>query len=254
MAQSANTPLPLNGAKNTRELGGYYTKDGEITKTHVFLRSDELHELDESDRIFLENYGLKLDVDLRDEIEILAARDDIDRRIVKYVHIPLFSRVENDIVKDEIERKKDQIPKTMSELYIDVLESQKQSIVRIINDLIDEDQCSLFHCTNGKDRTGIIAMLLLSAAGVPDDTIVADYAASYEYREIKLEEEQKKYARFEKMGIIPDGAFESKPEFMKKTIGYLNSKYGAPTKYLKTIGISNAQLNKLLGKFVVEKL
>lgn len=247
--QQANKPLPVFGTANLRELGGYYTTDGRITKTHVFLRSDELHDIDENGREFLHNYGLNLDVDLRDEIEILAAPDEINRRNVKYDHIPLFSKIEADIVKDELERKKELIPHTMSELYIDILENQKKSILKAVTALIKDDKCSLFHCTNGKDRTGVIAMLLLGAVGVPDGTIVADYAASAKYREGKLEEEQKKYERFEKMGVIPDSAFESKPEFMQKTLEYLNSNYKNALNYLTQIGLSEKLAGRLSEKF-----
>lgn len=253
MGQSANKPLPVSGVKNLRELGGYYTKDGKITKTHVFLRSDELHKIDGNGRNFLHNYGLSLDVDLRDEVEIMFARDNIDYRKVKYDRIPLFSKVQVDIVKDELERKKDLIPKTMGELYIDMLENQKESFVKIITALIDNADCSLFHCTNGKDRTGVTAMLVLSMANVPEDTITADYAASFKYREADLEEEQKKYAKFEKMGIIPDGAFESRPEFIETAINYLNTKYGSACGYLKEIGITDAQFDAFINKFITDK-
>lgn len=250
MAQAANKPIAVSGTHNLRELGGYYTKSGKITKTHVFLRSDELHQINDSGRDFLNNYGLRTDVDLRDEIEILAAPDEINRHNVKYRHIPLFSKIETDILKDEIERKKDLIPKTMGELYIDILKDQQKSILKILSVLIDGADCSLFHCTNGKDRTGVIAMLVLSLAEVPDDTIIADYSASYDYRTSALEEEQEKYAKFEKMGIIPDGAFESKPEFMEKTLNYLYTEYGAPINYLKEIGLTEEQKEKFTAKFV----
>lgn len=65
---AVSRPLPLQGAYNVRDLGGYPAKDGKLTKRKAFLRADSLADLTADDRIFLYDYGVRLVIDLRSEM------------------------------------------------------------------------------------------------------------------------------------------------------------------------------------------
>lgn len=247
--QKANKPLPLQGTRNTRELGGYLTSDGTTTREHVFLRSDRLSALTDSDRAFLHQYGLSLDVDLRTLAERLADPDHIDKEYVRYVDVSILSDGLRTAAVDLFEPGTQTFPRTMPELYIFFLENSKPEFARALLDLIDAKDCALFHCTNGKDRTGLTAMLLLGAVNVPEDTIVADYEVSQDYvlPELKAEHE----ADEEDFGnMLPEGAFDSKPEFMQAAIEHIHSKYGSILDYIYSLGLSDQDIERLKAKFL----
>lgn len=247
--QTANAPLPLQGTKNTRELGGYPTKDGNRTKTHVFLRSDDLHDLTEPDETYLVDYGLRLDVDLRMAIERLKAPDRINRHEIEYVDISLLQDSFSDAARDLFLGRMEDIPQTMGGLYLFIAENSRAEIGEVLHLLIRANDCSLFHCTNGKDRTGIIAMLLLEMADVPEDTIIADYAASQYHVRPKYRAEH--LAVMEEAGsVLPKDAFDSDPSFMEFLISALNHKYGSVLGYLGNIGITDDEVAQLKAKFV----
>lgn len=250
---TANKPFDLEGPKNCRELGGYPTKDGKITRKHVFLRSDSLDELTRQDEEFLINYGLRKDIDLRGKVEALFMADRINRKEILYQNIPLYDGMHGIIIKDELHKKdRDLIPKTMEELYVFVCEHEQDQIRKVLQDLIAfSDGCVLFHCTAGKDRTGIISMLLLEMAGVPQDVIVADYAESAKdaSHQVRIEESIMAHVGGH---LVPEGAFESKPAFMEYLLKHLHDKYGSVRGYLAMIGISDADVENLRRKFVTD--
>lgn len=165
--------LPLDGADNVRELGGYPTANGGQTHFHRFLRSDSLSMLTARDERFLHDYGVRAVLDLRDSSEV---NNDPDRPIgldVVYANIPLL-----DInVAKVVPRKRESVDPNlrMAETYRRILENYEA--IRACFRFIAEapEGCVLFHCAVGKDRTGILAMLLLSLAGVDKWDIVTNY-------------------------------------------------------------------------------
>lgn len=250
---SANKPFDLEGPRNCRELGGYPTVGGRVTKTHIFLRSDSLDELTHPDEEFLYNYGLRFVIDLRGRLEAVALPDRINRREIEYKNIPLFDGMYRLLMEDVIIPKDRHLyPKTMEEFYVFICDHDQEQIAKVLKDLIYfEGGCALFHCTAGKDRTGIISMLLLEMAHVPEDVIVADYAesASVEGHQVKTEE---KFMSAIGGKLIPRGAFESKPSFMEYLISHLSSQYGSVAGYLEQIGITQEDEAALQRKFVVD--
>lgn len=167
-----NEPMELEGARNVRELGGYETADGRYTKKGVYLRADGTHALTNGDLEKLQNAGVSLVVDMRspDEVQLnpskfYAAED------IRYENVVMFDGLQSSMFKEAM-------PKTMAELYCRLLDSCKSQYERIFRLFLENGGLSLFHCTAGKDRTGVVAMLLLQLAGVPDSSIIADYAVS----------------------------------------------------------------------------
>ncbi len=165
--------IELQGAFNVRDLGGYRTATGGETAWRTFLRADALHELTPVDIETLLGLGLATVIDLRSDGEIarqpsrFAAHD-----AVAYTHIPLF---------DGLAPVDAFITGTgsfsLSARYIDAVEHCRPALAKVAHAIAGApDGVVLFNCTAGKDRTGIVAALLLSLAGVGADDIAADYA------------------------------------------------------------------------------
>lgn len=238
---AVSRPLPLQGAYNVRDLGGYPAKNGKLTKHKAFLRADSLANLTADDRIFLYNYGVRLVIDLRSEMETKRNPDAIDSQSMEYFNFPLLDNIQSTLLKG-------QMPSDMSAMYISLLENSKTTLAAIFRKLAGADGCALYHCTAGKDRTGIVTMLLLKLVGVRDETVLADYSATEEYMQ-PLFRKQKQMV--EAAGIkVPDFVFQAKPEFMQKLLSYLKQHYESAEKYLLQAGLSGHTISQLKEKLV----
>lgn len=165
--------LPLEGANNVRELGGYPIASGGQTRYHRFLRSDWLWQLTEADREFLRGYGVVAVIDLRDPMEV-SREPDVD--FGSDVLTANYSLLKLDISNEEMMRRiyEDRRP-SFRELYRMVLAAH-ENIARCFQFIADAPEgCVLFHCMAGKDRTGILAMLLMALAGCDKWDCVASY-------------------------------------------------------------------------------
>ena len=235
-------PLCLDGALNVRDLGNYPAGGGLKTRTHMFLRSDSLAGLSEKDKAFLYDYGVRCIIDMRDEAEIakqpFSIPDSID-----YINIPLIDSIRA-ISEDS------GIPKTMREFYIKfLLDGSMSGIARVLKKAAEyPESCVLFNCTAGKDRTGMIAMLLLKLAGVDNSDIIADYAASAENMKPILDKQRALFLSSgrETAAYLLDAA----PEEMASSIGYLEHEYGSANSYMLHIGLSEQTIERLRGKLV----
>ena len=169
--------LPLDGAVNVRELGGYPTSSGGCTKFHRFLRADGLSRLTKRDRRFLYDYGVRTVIDLRDASEATNTPDLPIGKDVEYVNIPLLAFNAAEVKR--LEQDFDPESFSMQAIYRRVIENFEgiRTCMRYIADA--QEGCVLFHCAVGKDRTGILAMLLLMLAGVDKWDIVANYVQTW---------------------------------------------------------------------------
>lgn len=233
--------LPLRGAQNVRDLGGYRTAGGGRTKQNVFVRAAKLDELTDQDKNFLYRYGVRTVVDLRSAVEVqespcgLLSYDDI-----RYANVPLIDNIHSDNLNGRY-------PASMSEMYIGLLKNSAVLIKQALIRLKEEKQCALFNCTAGKDRTGVMAMLLLNLAGVDRDTIIEDYSASERYNTQIKEVQQEVLNQF---GVLlPDYLFESKPEQMERTLRFLESEYRDAASYMEKIGMTAKEIEALGEKF-----
>ncbi len=231
----------LEGALNCRELGGISTAGGGATAKGRFLRIDSPHALTEADLERLYAYGVRLAVDLRTEAECQRAPSAlVGYRDVVYANIPLVDNVQSAGGLGPL-------PDSMGALYVEMLDLSGGAIASVLRLLAACPMCAMFNCTAGKDRTGVIAMLLLLAAGVGEETVCADYALSYDNlkEQVALQKRQIKLA----FGAdIPDHVFRSDPEQMRTAIDHLNLRYGGARAYLTHIGLSDAEKASLLNK------
>ena len=161
---------PLEGAFNFRDLGGLPTLDGRRIRHLRLLRSDTLQALSERDAAALrDDFGLQVVIDLRLAREVieegrgpLAAFDSIG-----YVNAPLEMASTDGVAPERV----------LEALYLQCLHSP--STVQAVKYVAaNAGKPTLFHCAAGKDRTGVVAALVLSLLGVDDETIVGDYMDS----------------------------------------------------------------------------
>jgi protein-tyrosine phosphatase len=239
-------PLSLNGTRNTRELGGYRTLHGSKTRTHAFLRSDSLSELTDTDIQTLLRYGVRCVVDMRSETELTASPSAMKHvEDIYYYSVPIL---------DEIASKGyiGQMPDRMGKIYIELLSRNQKDFAIIMRIFARHNDCTvLFNCMAGKDRTGIIAMLLLLLAGVPHEVMIADYSVS-ETNMKELFQKQKVWLQ-KKYGIaVPDHIFSSKPEEIEMALQYLLDNYGTAQDYLLHCGVSVEDLCTIRNMLVSE--
>lgn len=232
--------IELEGTNNTRDLGNYKTKFGNITLSNVFIRSDTTANLTSSDIDKLINkLNITKVIDLRTNDEILAAPSRlVGLNNVKYVNVALpLDVVPNNKITSSIE-----------DIYINILELFKKQFCTIFEELGDSNNC-LFHCTGGKDRTGLVSMLLLDLADVKEKSIVRDYLLT----EICMKDEFKLLKSKIKHGIcsIPLYALDCNKSTIQNTLEYIKKNYGNSNKYLCQCGVQETCLKMIRRKFLL---
>jgi len=221
--------LPLETTFNTRDLGGIPTKDKNIVAWKKLFRSDDVCRLSDKDVQFLEDYGVGAVIDLRTKNERAASDYPLERSsIVKTYHIPF-------VVDENIQDiSKTTLDMSLYDFYVQMIEEQ-QSIVKELFTAVHEskDKGLIFHCAAGKDRTGVLACLLLGLLDVEEKDIIANYETSYTY--LSANEDL----------ITPEGyehLMFSDRKNMEKLVPLIIEKYGTVFNYLKQCGLSEDML------------
>lgn len=239
--------LPLDGAFNVRELGGYPTPNGGQTRFHRFLRGDSLGRLTRWDEKFLHDYGVRAIVDLRDPSEVDDFPDRPIGKDVWYTNIPLLSvnLADTSEAKEFFESEDYSIFK----LYKMILENY-EAVRDCFRFIADAPQgCVLFHCAVGKDRTGILCMLLLSLAGVDKWDIVADYVQT---RPNLMRDEAfaSDWLNASVDGIRP--YLESSPDAIEYVYDLMEMEHGGVEGYLLECGVPDEDVAAVRRKLIEE--
>lgn len=151
--------LMTKGLFNARDLGGFPTKDGRTTKFGVFVRSEAPVELPEEDIAYLRCYGITASMDFRSTGECVARPSDL-REILPYYHRPLFHEAAMAAAQ----------PQPLENIswgaqYISMAEESRDWAVDVLTIAAENPGALLYHCTTGKDRTGLMTCYLLAIAG-----------------------------------------------------------------------------------------
>lgn len=220
---------------NCRDLGGYVTEYG-VTKFNRFIRCGIVNEPDYREIEELKKLNIKTVIDLRGDYETGNNPLNMDRLADADLHnISLYeANVAN----------ADNGGKHLSDTYIFITDAFRDNVRLVLETIADaKDGAVLYHCFFGKDRTGILTMLLLTIAGVDEDDIIADYQVTYTYLRRYIEEHEKTLWNKNKI------YFYSQPETMLTLIKHLNKKYGSVEKYILSTGISRENILKIRRKF-----
>ena len=225
--------IPLGGMYNLRDLGGYPVTGGGETAWERMLRGDNPEHLTEEDIQWLLERDITTVVDLRSEAEVGHKPDQLSGvQGFSYLNCPLLEpdrmpNLENDVGAG----------------YFRVLEGRRR-MVKALRAVAAAPGGVLFHCTAGKDRTGLMAALLLGLAGAERADLLADYQVSETYLADAIRQIRER---------VPDlSAFAgaSRAEYLSGCLDLLEEKYGSIPGYLRAIGLTEEELAALRGKLL----
>lgn len=173
--------IKLKTGKNFRDIGGVTLKDGTTLPTGKYIRGKTLYNLSKKDLdILIKVYGIKTIIDLRTDQE-MEEKPNPSIEGVNFIHMPIFEEATAGITREYGTRSFGAIRAmtSMPDLYRSMTEEQwldnLVAVVKKILSLSEEELPVLFHCSVGKDRTGIIAALLLFYFGASEKDVIEDY-------------------------------------------------------------------------------
>jgi protein-tyrosine phosphatase len=239
--------IALEGALNFRDLGGY-TAHGGTTALGKLYRSDALSDLTDRDVAALLDLGLRTVVDLRHDRELVESPGVFaTHATVRYHHQPVFTPEANGLAPHERLMRLD-----FGAHNIAMARQSTATFASLFALLGDADSYPLvFHCAGGRDRTGVAAALILSAAGVSRDDIMADYLVSNEYLVPLMARMSTGYLA---RGIDPAPIMANlhlREAYLVALLEMLDADFGGIDGYLESIGVSQASLANFRNVFIV---
>lgn len=269
--------LPVKGIVNARDLGGYTMLDGRIVQSGRLLRAAHLADATDEDIRNLERLPVTVVIDFRKEQEKVGK---VDREVpgARYTSLPVDPSGNAMATATEEEKKKFSGQKKFDvkkvivfaafnkkaqavarEMYPTLLFDPdcQQQFARFFRLVLEtENGAVLFHCTQGKDRTGIASALLLAALGADRETIVADFDATNRV----YEKDVRKYSRRvkfwggkeEEVGVVKAFLGCNTENFIK-ALDRIDQEFGSLQAYLKgPIGLTDADIQTLRERYLAQ--
>ncbi|MBD2869083.1 tyrosine-protein phosphatase [Paenibacillus arenilitoris] len=225
--------LRLEGAYNVRDIGGYEAAEGRTVQWGRFLRADGLHRLTSDDQDKIVGMGIRTVIDLRHARELEQKRNVFNgSERANYYNISLINPAASS----------NAAIRSLGDLYVNMLDECGPLLKEVFGRMAEaEGDCVLFHCTAGKDRTGVVAALLLDLAGVERSVIIADYAETEANLSPIMDELRK-----DRPEQIPADMYElflgSAPSNMALMLDHLHDAFGGAESYLARIGLGEKQI------------
>ncbi|MDE1178206.1 MAG: tyrosine-protein phosphatase [Edaphobacter sp.] len=180
--------LDLEGTPNFRDIGGYETADGRFVRWGLFYRSGVLSGLTPADLQYLAQLNIRVVCDFRTKEENDVAPEKwVDDPSVQRVSLPIGSdpnRKSNNVSLQQLlagHPTAEQLRERMRATYGSFVFSSGDQFATLFRQVNNDHLPLLYHCTAGKDRTGIFSALLLLTLGVPEKTVLEDYALTNQY-------------------------------------------------------------------------
>jgi len=226
------------GVFNLRDLGGYPTTDGRSTRWRTLFRADGLHRVVATHR-GVQGLAWRTVLDLRTLAERDAGSFACDG--VDAIHLPVLRNTwDVDGLGGDIEDP----TRFLTDRYLDMADSGAAAIAAVFDVLASPTRLpAVFHCAAGKDRTGVVAALVLAALGVDDDHIAADYhlsALAMDRLADWITTSRPETA--EDMARQPQGFLACPPEAITLFLDELRTRHGAVEGYLRAIGVTTDTL------------
>lgn len=215
----------LRTTQNTRDLGGYRTKEGTLTKEGSILRSDIQNFPSEEDFEYLRTRGITTIIDMREQKAVdrkpsgFAGKEDF-----AYFH---FQIEQGSGVPESAKA----VPKS----YMGI--ASAKAMPDVFKCIANAASGVMFNCTAGKDRTGVVSAILLCHAGVSDKDIIENYVLTKEYGKERLELVHKNFPELDMNIVTPCEMF------MEEFLRMFREKYGDTEKYFKEMGLNDKEIH-----------
>ena len=267
--------LHLASVNNARELGGYPAADGKKVKKGALLRTAALGNATNEDiKKLCDEYHLATVIDLRMSREVTANPDpeiegvkNLNLRIMdeKAMAEKMSSLTPADMegidMNDPVGRLKLAIKAGIvgDQMYIDFLSSDqgKEGYKKMFEELlaVPDGGSLLFHCTQGKDRTGCAAMLILSALGVDEETIINDFMLTNTYNAKLISSQRKELIDAgysgDELQTLMSAKDEVNEQYMRNVLNWIKQNYSSVEGYITdALGITADQINTLKAKYL----
>ena len=222
--------LALDGASNFRDLGGYRGRDQRPLRWRRLFRSDHLAHLSDADRHALAQLGVKRAFDFRGVQERAATPYELPGLQQHSLAIePSVAQRMTDLVRSGVVLDEAHMTELMHELYVHLVDASADRYAQWFDHLLADDSPLVFHCTAGKDRTGVAAALLLAALGVPRPVIEQDFL---------LTNQHYRRPQIANPNAIPEEALAVlwgvRPSFLQTALGTIETRLGGLEHYLGT--------------------
>lgn len=222
----------LETTLNTRELGGYRTKDGGYTPCHKLIRSDAPKKLSEKDMAYLLDRQIATVIDMRGEADVRKMPNPIrDNPQFRYYNIPI--------------EEGSSIPEStfaVPDSYMKI--AAAESMGQVFKQIALAPGGVLFHCSAGKDRTGVVSAILLLLAGVSDKDITENYMLTKEYNQKRFALARQNFPNIDINIVIPH------EEYITQFLQLFREKYKDPENYLRSIGVLPGETGLLKSKLI----
>ncbi len=234
--------IPLSGAFNFRDLGGYPSRHGGTTRWHLLFRSDTIHELTEADVGLLSSMGLATIIDLRTPTELArTGRGPLGGLPIGFHHFSVLAESGGEAMAAPAPAGEE-----LSERYLWYLENGAQALADALSVLGEpESYPCVFHCAAGKDRTGVLAALVLDLVGVDAEVIVSDYLLTAERMPLIMGRYRSDPALAERMATVPASRFAVEAATMEQFLTGLHDQFGGARAWAVDAGVPAATLDRI---------
>lgn len=230
--------IKLENVVNIRDLGGYKTFDGKLTKHRIFYRSGNTDKSSKNDiKKLVEVYNVKTVIDLRNDEEIKKSPD-------KFAEISEVNYINTPIEYSECLEEFKSTDRGLAVLYDYILKEKKRVLKTVFDTIASANEGSiLFHCTLGRDRTAMVAMLLLGLVGVNRNDIIQNYTVSYDLiKDLDIIKRDLVYYGKRKTITLP--------EYIESAIDFIKNDYNTFENYLLDCNVSKNNLIKIKNRFI----
>jgi protein-tyrosine phosphatase len=267
--------IELDGAVNVRDVGGLAVEDGKATAPDRLLRGDNLQDLSPADvRKLVDDIGISTVVDLRSPYEVQAEGAGPLTRVASVRHayhsvLPERGAATDaaaDAAADDspdvfdasealaVRRRDGAVARYPDDVrvgyYIGYLEDRPDQVVAALRSIAQSPGAALVHCAAGKDRTGVVVALALTAAGVQRDEVIADYAATGERMAAVLDRLRSSPTYASDTNSRPDSEHMPRAETMAWLLDEIDASYGGVLAWLDQHGFGPDDVAALRGKLV----
>ena len=225
-------PSLLKTTQNTRDLGGYPTRDGGMTKRNSLIRSDVQRYPSEEDITFLKSHGITTVIDMRSEKDVAKKTSGFaEVEGFQYRHCPIS---EGGGVPESVEA----VPTT----YLSIACAANMS--QVFRTIAHAEGGVMFNCSAGKDRTGVVSAILLSHAGVSDEDVIENYVLTKEYGKERLALVHQNFPDVDMNIVIPQEGF------MREFLKLFRERFQNTDCYFKEIGLNEQEIAGITEKCV----